>query len=110
MYEQLRIVPGQLSQEQRSSGFVEPKALVLSHNPRLQLLIDVVDQRVQRRTAEPSVITDPPPEERIDLSGDLSQRPRRLSGNVQASDRCSHGLQSCWTDRRGVSAEDFRPL
>jgi uncharacterized protein YhjY with autotransporter beta-barrel domain len=78
VYEELRIVPSQLSQEKRSTGFVEPKVLVLSPNPGLQLLIDVINQREQRGTAETAVITDPPPEERIDLLGDLSQRPRRL--------------------------------
>ena len=110
MYEELRIVPSQLSQEKRSTGLVEPEVLVLSPNPRLQLLIDVIDQREQRGTAEPTVIINPPPEERIDLFGDFSQRPRRLPGNVQAPDRCSHGLQRCRTDRRGVSAEELRPL
>ena len=40
VYEELRIVPSQPSQEQRSTGFVEPEVLVLSPNPGLQLLID----------------------------------------------------------------------
>ena len=87
MHEEVPIISSQLSQEQRSPGFVEPEALVLSHNPRLQLLIDIIDQREQRGPAEPAVLTDPPAEERIDLLGDLSQRPRRLPGNVQAPDR-----------------------
>jgi hypothetical protein len=34
VYEQLRIVPSQLSQEQRSSSFVEPEALQHAHEAR----------------------------------------------------------------------------
>jgi hypothetical protein len=62
------VQPGVL-QEQRSTDFVEPEALALSHDPRLQLLIDIINQSAQRGTAEPAVITDPPAKERIDLLG-----------------------------------------
>ena len=54
---------------------MEPEALVFSRDPALQLLIDVVSQRGESRTAEATVVIDPPPQERINLSGYFSQRP-----------------------------------
>src|SRR5208337_1474909 len=71
---------------------MEPEALVFSHDPALQLLIDVVSQREESRTAEAAVVIDPPPQERINLSGHFSQRPWRLPGNAQGPDRRPHGF------------------
>src|SRR5271166_5054671 len=67
---------------------MEPEALVFSRDPALQLLIDVVSQRGESRTAEATVVIDPPPQERINLSGYFSQRPWRLPGNAQGPDVC----------------------
>jgi hypothetical protein len=60
------------------------KALELAHDPGLELLVDVVSQSGQGRTAEPAVVGDPPPKERIELLGDISQRPRRLPRYVSS--------------------------
>ncbi len=84
MYEEIPPSSGKLPQELRSPSFVESKALVLSHDPGLELPIDIVSQREQGRTAETSMVGNPSPEERIDLFGDFSQRPGRLPRNVQA--------------------------
>ena len=83
MHEEVLIFPRQLSKEKIGASFVESKALVLAHDPGLQLLVDVVSQSGQGRGTEATVVTDPPAKERIDVLGDFSQRPRRLPGNVQ---------------------------
>src|ERR1700745_2389971 len=83
------------------------KALELAHDPGLELLVDVVSQSGQGRTAEPAVVGDPPPEERIELLGDISQRPRRLPRYVQAFDRRPHRLQRRGADRRRVATEEL---
>jgi hypothetical protein len=54
---------------------MEPEALVFSRDPAPQLLIDVVSQRGESRTAEATAVIDPPSQERINLSGYFSQRP-----------------------------------
>src|SRR5208337_3045271 len=102
--------PAPASQEKIGACFVEPKALVLAHDPGLQLLVDVVSQSDQGRGTEATVVTDPPAKERIDLLSDFSQRPRRLPGNVQAPDRCPNGLERSGTDRWGVPTEELGPL
>ena len=65
-HEEVRIFPSQLSQEKIGSSFVEPKALVLAHDPGLQLLVDVLSQSGQGRGAEATVVPDPLAKERID--------------------------------------------
>src|SRR5208283_4914355 len=74
VHEEVRIFPRQLSQEKIGASFVEPKALVLAHDPGLQLLVDVVSQSGQGRGTEATVVTDPPAKERIDVLGDFSQQ------------------------------------
>src|SRR5271167_4068700 len=83
---------------------MEPEALVFSHDPALQLLIDVVSQREECRTAEATVVIDPPPQERINLSGYFSQRPWRLPGNAQGPDRRPHGFHRRRAGRRWLIA------
>src|SRR5208282_6865783 len=87
---------------------MEPEALVFSHDPALQLLIDVVSQREESRTAEATVVIDPPPQERINLSGYFSQRPWRLPGNAQGPDRRPHGFHRRRAGRRSVTTEKAR--
>lgn len=110
MYEQPRIFPRQLSQEEAGTCFMGLKALELSPDPGREFLIDVISQSGQGRAAEPSIIGNPSPEEWIELSGDFSQRPWRLPRDVQVFDRRSHRLQCRWADRRRVATEELVPL
>src|SRR6516164_5693449 len=82
------------------TNFVSLKALVLAPHPCQEPLIDIPEQRIQRRGGIPSVISYPTPKERIDLTCDFLQRQLCLAQQVQVPYRRPHVFQRRAADRR----------
>ena len=87
------------------ADLVSCKALELPHHPGPKRLIDVSEQGIQSRWRVSSVVFDPPPQERIDLPGDVGQRQLCLMAEAQVPDRRPHGFQRRGADRWVEAAE-----
>ena len=83
------------------------KALELTHRPCQKRQIDVSQQRSQRRWRVSPVIRDPTPKQRIELLGNVGQRPLRSTSKVQLPNRRPHGLQRRDADR-GIGPAEQR--
>ena len=81
------------------------KALELAHRPRHERLIDVAQQRRQRRWCVSPVVGHPTPKERIEPPGERRQRPLGLTAKVQVPYRGPHGVERRDTDG-GVEAAE----
>jgi len=102
MYKEIHAFRRKPLEELTRLDFVVFKALELTHRPRHERLIDVSQQRIQRRGGIAPIVRNPPPEEGIGLLGNVLQGPLCLSSEVQVPDRLAHGLQrrgaNCWIE------------
>ena len=78
MYEEIRPGLSESFKKPTRQGFAAFKALELTHGPGHERVIDVSQQRGQRRRSIAPVVAYPAPKERIELAGDVLQRQLRL--------------------------------
>src|SRR3984893_14982073 len=89
------------------ADFVCLEAPELPHRPSEKRQIDVPEHRRQCRRRVAPVVFYPPPEERVELAGDVGQRQLRPLSDVQVPDRRPHGFQCRRTDRGCEAAKQF---
>ena len=71
MDEEIRPLLSEPFEKPTRKGFAAFKALELTHCPCHERVIDVSQQRIQRRGSIAPVVPYPAPEERIELPGDV---------------------------------------
>ena len=93
----------------RESGFrtnlLCGKAFELPHHPGSKCQIDVAKHGCERRWRVSPIVCKPPPQEWIDLSGDICHRQLGSTAEAQFPDRCPHGLHCRDADGRSEPAE-----
>ena len=75
MYEQAGAGLDQPFQETGSRDLARRKALELPHHPPPKRQVDVAEHGFQLPDRVSAIVPDPAPEERIELFGDVGQRP-----------------------------------
>jgi len=101
MYEKMRLFLGQLLEKSACPRLMPLQPSVLPDRPSDQRLVEVPEDRIHRRPAEPSVIFQPTPEDWIVQPGDVRQAQFRSISVVQFAGCFPHGLDRRLAHRRG---------